>query len=132
MNSIKSLLLITLAIVFLTNCSTPKGVLRSEDFNLFYNRFHSDTVFQLKRIKFPIDGYRVDHDGETLWNKENWNYLTTKVYDVDTTKYSVHYEKLNNSFYQKSWIMNSGFNSEYRFELLKRKWYLVYALDQNL
>ncbi|HCY00693.1 MAG TPA: hypothetical protein DG754_11190 [Bacteroidales bacterium] len=74
-----------------------------------------------------IDGY-----GEHPWNEENWTQLTIPVFEADTANFEIEFEREKKTFTQKSWIKNSGFASEYRFELRKRKWYLVYALEQNL
>lgn len=57
--------------------------------------------------------------------------MKTKIYDIDTNKYKIEYKKTENSFTQKFWLENSGFSSEYRFELIDGKWYLIYALDEN-
>jgi hypothetical protein len=103
-----------------------------EDFNTFYNRFHADSLFQMSRIKFPLQGLRVDGSEETQWSKNNWGLLTTKIYDVDTTEYRVSYKRTINDFTEKVWIENSGFWSEYKFKLIDNKWYLVSAIEQNL
>lgn len=104
----------------------------AEDFSRFYSKFNSDSTFQLSRIHFPIDGVIIDGDGERPWNKENWTLLTIPVFEADTTNFEIAFEREKKAFTQKSWIKNSGFAAEYRFELRKRKWYLVYALEQNL
>lgn len=114
-----------------SGCSTLNP-LAKEDFETFYKKFHADTTFQLSRIKFPIDGMLVNPNGEKKWTAENWIPLTTPVHKTDTTRFEIEYKKRNDTFMQKSWIKNSGFFTEYRFELQKRKWFLVYAYEQNL
>ncbi len=114
-----------------SGCSTLNPFAK-EDFETFYKKFHADTTFQLSRIKFPIDGVLVSPNGEKNWTAENWIPLTTPVHETDTTHFEVEYKKGNDTFMQKSWIKNSGFVTEYRFELKKRKWFLVYAYEQNL
>lgn len=126
-----------LAIIFLLTislefgCSTINPFVK-EDFNRFYTQFHSDSAFQLSRIHFPIEGMIIDGFGEHAWSRENWTLLTIPVFEADTSSFEVDYKKKKKTFTQKSWIANSGFAAEYRFELKKRKWYLVYALEQNL
>ncbi len=128
-------LIIAVALIMglaLSSCTSSKKIARFENFDDFYGKFHSDSIFQLSRVNFPLKGKKIDSSGEQNWSKENWSVLTIPVYDVDTTVFKVRYEHSNMVFSQKSWIENSGFSVEHRFELIKRKWYLVYALEVNL
>ena len=103
-----------------------------EDFDRFYDKFHKDSIFQISRIKFPLDGAKFDSGEEMKWSKNNWTMLKTRIFDVDTTEFKIEFKKNNDSFYQKYWIENSGFWGEYKFKLIENKWYLVYAVDHNL
>lgn len=123
------IILLTISLGF--GCSTINPFVK-EDFNRFYSQFHSDSTFQFSRIHFPIEGMIIDGYGERPWSKENWTLLTISVFEADTSSFVVDYKKEEKVFTQKSWIENSGFAAEYRFELKKCKWYLVYALEQNL
>jgi hypothetical protein len=38
-----------------------------ENFDEIYNRFHSDSLFQMSRIKFPLKGTSIDGNGEKKW-----------------------------------------------------------------
>ncbi len=117
-----------------TNCKAVKGKSprnESEDFVSFYNRFHQDSLFQVSRYKYPMGGKLLKGSVETAWTKQNMPLMLTKIYDVDTSEYQVVFKKTKKVFTQKVWIENSDFSSEYRFELIKSKWYLVYILDQN-
>ena len=131
-----TLIFLGLAIMF-TNCHTlkrnsNKANILVENFDEFYNKFHSDSTFQKSRIKFPLKGQKVDSEGTHSWSKTNWVLMKVKIYDVDTATYKVDYHQLEKVFTQKIWLEDSGFSSEYRFELIDRKWYLVYALENNL
>jgi len=103
-----------------------------EDFDQFYNRFHEDSAFQVSRLKFPISGASVDVDGTEKWTKQNWHIMKTKIYDIDTTQYKVTHHKTPTEFTQHVWIPDTGFSNKCRFELIGKKWYLVYCLDENL
>jgi hypothetical protein len=119
-------------ITALFSCKTADISVRGENFDTFYQRFHTDSAFQISRLKFPLDGLKVDETGEHNWNVNNWNVLTIPVFEVDTTEFNVFFELKDKTFTQKAWIDNSGFSIEYRFDLLKKKWYLVYAMEVNL
>jgi hypothetical protein len=102
-----------------------------EDFDKFYDRFHSDSAFQLSRVKFPLKGGYHTVDNSSKWTPANWHIMTTRVYDVDKNKYKATYSKTENTFTQKVWIDSAGFYTECRFELIDGKWFLVYMNDEN-
>lgn len=141
-NKLNYILLIALCIlvsVNLTNCHTvksnsqPKIVNNNpdEDFTVFYEKFHNDTLFQVSRLKFPMGGMSIDGSAKTKWTRNNLPLMRTKIYDVDTSEYKVAIKKTKNTFTQKVWIEASEFSSEFRFERIHAQWYLVYVLDQN-
>ena len=45
---------------------------KPENFDKFYNRFHTDSTFQMSRIKFPLQGKIIQGDQETKWSRDNW------------------------------------------------------------
>jgi len=108
------------------NIEVSKGSI--EDFDLFYDRFVKDSLFQMSRLKFPLKG--CNEDGNE-WTKENWITIKTKIFDVDTTLYKVFYQRDKNSFIEKVWIEDSGFSSEQKFDLINNKWFLVFAFELN-
>ncbi|MBN2347737.1 MAG: DUF4348 domain-containing protein [Bacteroidales bacterium] len=136
LNNFLSLALIT-AITWsmMTGCNSARKSTKEkkvEDFDIFYDKFHSDEQFQLSRIKFPLEGLSVDGIEEAQWSKDNWVIMKTRIYDIDTTQYKIFYKKTEKDFTQKVWIEDSGFSSECRFELIDNTWFLVFMMDQNL
>jgi hypothetical protein len=133
-------------LVLSTGCKSPKNVVANstpqeknanhkqdiENFDEFYHKFHTDSVFQMSRIRFPLEGKMIDGQDEIAWTKENWIVMRTKIYDIDHNQYKTSFKKTETTFFQKFWLENSGLSADYRFELIGKKWYLVYALDQNL
>ena len=103
-----------------------------EDFDKFYDRFHTDSAFQMSRVKFPLKGASTNLDKSTPWTPQNWQMLRTRIYDVDKNQYKVKYSKTETSFIQKVWVDGAGFYNECRFELINGKWFLVYMSDENL
>ena len=51
-----------------------------EDFMLFYRNFHSDSIFQIEHINFPLEGLpsyadpKDLVDGKFYWQKEDWTF----------------------------------------------------------
>jgi len=133
-------LVFILTTAILTNCHSTRESSKSytlknksgEDFDKFYERFHEDSVFQVSRVKFPLDGMSIEGSEIIQWTRDNLPLLKTKIYDVDTTRYKVTFKKTEKMFTQKVWIEYSEFSSEYRFELIGKKWYLVYVFGQDL
>ena len=105
---------------------------KAEDFDRFYDKFHSDSVFQKSRIKFPLQGQEFNGNEKTKWTKENFGLLKVKIYDIDTTEYKVDYKKTRDEFTQKAWIDGSGYSSEYKFKLIDNKWFLVSVIELNI
>ncbi len=103
-----------------------------EDFSGFYDRFHIDSLFQISRINFPLKGVNMDVTNKKVWTKDNWPLMKARIYDIDTSQFKIEYKKTENAFTQKFWLKDSSFGSEYRFELIDKKWFLVYAMDSNL
>jgi len=132
--------ILILIIVFTFSCKSSKEFTNDlnettstiEDFDKFYDKFHADSVFQSTRIKFPLEGLRYDGVEETHWTKENFGFLSTRIYDVDTNEYKTSYKKSKDEFIEKVWIEDSGFWCEYKFKLIKNKWYLISAVEQDL
>lgn len=103
-----------------------------EDFAVFYERFHSDSAFQMSRIRFPLQGLIDDGYEEIAWTPENWELMRTRIYQVDTTKFKTKVKKKKKYFEQKLWIEGTSFSSKRRFELLGNRWFLVYAYEGSL
>jgi len=131
-------LIVLLTVILLTLISCDKAKTQEkrntsnssiENFDSFYDKFHKDSLFQISRLKFPLKGGPDSGDINEEWTKENWHILKVKIYDVDTTKYKVFYEKRDTSFTEKVWIEDSGFSSEYNFQLIDNKWFLVSAFE---
>lgn len=119
-----------------TITTAPKKVEKTmvnEDFDGFYVKFHSDSTFQLKRIKFPLDGYSIDtSEASTSWAKNNWVMHKNTIQSIDTSMFKTEINKSNNSYSEKIYIDGGGFASERDFKRINGKWYLVKFIDEDL
>ncbi len=129
------IVLTLLVLVSLTGCQSIRSIFHPEktkpveDFDAFYDRFHADESFQRSRVRFPLGGMMVEEGDEIPWTRKNFPTMKVRIYDVDTSEYKIEYQKEKTRFTQRVWLEDSEFSSEYRFELIDGKWYLVYVLD---
>lgn len=47
----------------------------AENFEEFNKKFHSDSIFQISRVDFPIEGKHVAGFEQYNWNRKNWEFL---------------------------------------------------------
>lgn len=104
-----------------------------EDFESFYTKFHHDSIFQIKRVKFPLEGYAIDTSEQaTRWSKNNWITHRNTVNKIDTAVFTIETSKQKNSYYEKVYIEGGGFSSERAFKRINGKWFLVKFVDEDL
>ena len=111
-----------------------------EDFDEFFTKFRSDSLFKITRTKFPLKGFNSDEkeigskQSSYLWDKENFifysdedfkNQVTTDIIKEDITKSDslVTYRRYKE---------DSGYDINYEFKNLNDKWYLIYYSYKNL
>lgn len=105
----------------------------SENFEEFNNKFHTDSDFQLSRIKFPLKGELTTSDGISNWTKKNWSFITVKVSEKQKDKeFKYSLRKSESLVIEKYWIEDTGFSIERKFELIDNNWFLVYYNELNV
>lgn len=100
------------------------------DFELFFEKFHTDSLFQLAHIVFPLEGIKKINGGpgDVLvpihWNPDEWimhrpfndyNRMFTRSYRI-IGPVIVEYITDNNQF----------FSMERRFAKIDGEWHLIY------
>lgn len=122
---------------FIISCSTisseSKGEENStqEEFKEFYEKFHTDSLFQMERINFPLEGYNIgenynpmEDNGDFVWEKSNWEIL--KIPIVNEMGFKREFEKEDGKIFERLYIEDSGFEILFEYELKNGKWFLVY------
>ncbi len=94
----------------------------------FYNRFHSDSLYQLAHVQFPIDKNSQGLSGDK-WDKENWiihNQFTDMggMFKRDLTP-------IGSMVVEKIIDANGFFEMERRFAELSDGWKLIYYDVRN-
>ena len=117
-----------------------------EDFDAFYARFHTDSAFQMQRVRFPLPGEHTEAKTEeassemgqplpvdtsrgegtpsVYWTAERWEMQTEEL--LDTTRFEVKWQRRDSLVRQQVYVPNSGFAVARTFQRIDGKWYLVY------
>ncbi|WP_291090215.1 hypothetical protein [Flavobacterium sp. BFFFF1] len=116
--------LILIAILFVYS---RKGVNKSsENFSAFNSRFHSDSIFQMQRIKFPIEGELKTKVKLEKWSASNWKLLKKAVGKPLFAQFKQDVTASDSLVIEKISYQEIGFESEIRFKLINGKWYLIF------
>ncbi len=116
-----------------TELAQDKECSVQEDFDEFFLKFHSDSMFQMNRIIFPLEGFRSEGeeiDSAFYWNKEDW--VLHENTHIDTTIFTEEKVVSETEIIHKVYIKDSGFYIERVFNLINCKWYLVYYEERSL
>ncbi|WP_165963538.1 DUF4348 domain-containing protein [Hymenobacter radiodurans] len=113
-----------------------EGVVASEPFDEFYNRFTNDSVFQIQRINFPLPGINTDEmdisDKVYYWQKDQWIMYKGIPSQIDTADFQVKKIRSDSVAIDEVAQKNVSFGSKYTFKIKSGKWFLVYYEDINL
>ena len=125
--------LVFVLLIGFTSCKTANVGAAKEDFQDFYQRFLTDNSFKMQRIQFPLPGERVSAEGQDAtyrWTKDEW--IMLKDFELDTTQYKRNLQVTDTLAVDEIFTPGAGFYFKMVFEPVKRKWYLVYLVDQML
>ena len=105
----------------------------AEDFNAFYDQFLEDSLFQVSRITFPLEGlpsYAGEKEFKSFyWTEENWE-AHQKV-NYDSTDFTQHFKDIGYLIVETA-HHPEGWGLERRFKLDgDNKWYLIYYAGIN-
>lgn len=118
-----------------SNASVLKPVEKElpENFDEFNKKFHSDSLFQVSRVDFPIEGKHVTGFEQHNWTRKNWQFQAVPVAEKsEIEEYNHTLVKTDTLITERFWIPNSGFEVERQFKLIRNKWFLIYYNDINL
>ena len=139
-------------LVFVFGCTTQQKLSKTEitkSFEEFSNRFYTDSLFQMRSIKFPLKGlHNVEAPvtskntvGDSIisaWEKKDWRMLTNMYFPnnetkavIDGTTYLRKIQVKGNMVTIKTYIEDSGFCDTEKFALQKGKWVLINFSSMN-
>ncbi|MBV6429072.1 MAG: hypothetical protein KIPDCIKN_03610 [Haliscomenobacter sp.] len=107
-----------------------------EDFGRFYSRFHEDSVFQLERIVFPLEGLPDNAVGQGIdpqkfrWEKETWK--THRPIDFSKGSFKQELAGFGEDLIIERIVHESGdYAMLRRFSRMNGKWNLIYYAGLN-
>jgi hypothetical protein len=108
-----------------------------EDFNEFFERFTTDSVFQMERTKFPFRVIWMTEDGETTHEteKENWTHSTFYYEDSYASRqvdaYTQEIKHYSDSVVLELRGVDNGIYVDYKFIRDSGKWILFTGKDYS-
>ena len=115
---------------------------KAESFDEFYRRFHTDSLFQLERVVFPLPGFNSElHysnpgkdsvymlDGEPVnghWSSADWVMHRQPTIDPDM---KMDITRSDSVAIERTYIPGTEFSMKRIFKRLNSAWYLVYYKD---
>ncbi|MDB4920832.1 hypothetical protein [Mucilaginibacter sp.] len=151
LNLCSKISLLLLICLFLSNCNSNKKASETagkstlvskkkvnyydsltENFDSFFKKFQSDSVFQLTRVKFPFKITNESEEGDSTWfvRKSNWKYTSYgigKAADEIIKKKKIKEGLINIELT----IEDTGVLVNHYFINKDGKWWLAYMVDDS-
>lgn len=116
--------------------SVQEQVEIAEDFLKFYEDFHTDTVFQMNHIMFPLAGQPNEvGDGFTLegpftWEKEYW--VLHRPFDDMGGTFERGFDEFSGIITEIIKSRDGQFSMIRRFSKINNEWMLIYYKEMGL
>lgn len=130
----KNIGVLVLAILILAGCEKEDKVMK--EFQVFYDTFHRDTVFQLEHIIFPLEGMPAGADsliasgGKFFWQQDQW--VCHKPFNFDNSEFSHQFIQYSDDLIAERIEHNTGsYGMLRRFAKYDNDWYLIYYAASN-
>jgi hypothetical protein len=106
-----------------TLCNTYN---EKNDFELFYSKFISDSIFQKSHIKFPLKNAISECDTTITLTEKNWHFDSNDIRKYDKTIDRLIVKEGRNEFHFIIERIDVGILYKERFMKINNIWYLVY------
>lgn len=129
--------IVLLVAVLLSACqASPSKQEDYSDFADFYRRFHTDSLFQMAHILFPLDGLPKEADssmlasGQFKWHKEEW--VMHRGFDLDGNGFLQEFSPIGDDFIVERIIHKEyGLAITRHFSKMGGEWNLIYYAGLN-
>lgn len=108
-----------------------------EEFNEFFEKFTTDSLFQMERTKFPFHTLWTTEDGETVHEtaKDDWTHSTFHYEDSYAKRqvdaYTQEIKNYKDSVVIELRGIDNGIYIDYKFTRDKGKWILFLGRDYS-
>ncbi len=120
-----------------TELTTDKNV-QGENFDDFFNKFRSDSVFQIERVKFPLPLVTWDIDDNLATeeiDRENWRHLRLEYKNEFGTREIDAYTQETKIYADSAKIelrgIDNGIHVDYVFNKVDGQWTLTTERDYS-
>jgi hypothetical protein len=101
-----------------------------EDFEVFFDHFHKDSLFQIEHITFPLEGVKKVNDGPgnilvpVHWQQDEW--VLHKAFNDFDGSFTRTYRQVGPVIIEYITDQNDFFSMERRFAKIDGEWHLIY------
>ena len=112
------------------NSSSELPAYATEDFTAFYERFGTDTAYQMQHIVFPLEGMPALRDSADVipidfrWEREQW--VHHKAYDDMNGTFAREFIDFKGIVIEKISDASGRYTMERRFSRMSDGWHLIY------
>jgi hypothetical protein len=112
-----------------------EGIYDSAEFQDFYQKFSTDSAFQMEHTVFPLEGMRSLQDSLDIpdpnfrWTQDNWR--LHKPYDDMNGTYSREFVDFAGIVVEKISDTSGQYTMERRFSKLSSGWHLIYYREMG-
>ena len=124
-----------LAITSLFSCQR-EAAKDFSDFDVFYGKFHQDSLFQIAHITFPLEGLPANADSIALstndfrWQLEDLQ--MHKPFDSKNGEFEIEFSSLGEDLIIEKVMHKSGtYGMLRRFARISGEWHLIYYAGFN-
>lgn len=116
--------------------STTKEEIKGTNFDTFFQKYRSDSVFQVNHTKYPLKSFYEDETGDTTINfvlQKDWkfnNFKDNRTSEYDQYEYKKEVINSNLVLYKMQGIDN-GILVIYKFSFTSQEWILEEIEDAS-
>jgi hypothetical protein len=113
-----------------TSSSTDVPAYATEEFTAFYDRFGTDTAYQMQHIVFPLEGMPALRDSADVipmdfkWQRDQW--IPHKSYDDMNGTFAREFIDFKGIVIEKISDASGRYTMERRFSKMSDGWHLIY------
>tara|TARA_B100001105_G_C22284724_1_gene396855 strand:- start:430 stop:897 length:468 start_codon:yes stop_codon:yes gene_type:complete len=110
------------------------------DFDVFFKKFQSDSIFQRQHVKFPLKNTYLNSDGDYEVLRKDITVLNYRFLDftkdeeaakAENGAFTINIEKEKDSVFYQARGIDNGIHEDIKFAFIDGCWYLVAIEDSS-